>query len=69
MGDQQIEYEFEFECPDVAQFPCPKLEFNFGMTCCQITPILHCVGLVTGFASLFCGSRAEAPKEHMPKQR
>ena len=44
------------------------------MNCCQITPILCCVGLVTGFffgvSRKPRGSFAEAPrKEHMPKQR
>ena len=62
MRDQQIEYEFEY--PYVAQFPCPILEFDFGMNCCQVTNILRCVGLVTGFASVFCGSRAEASRKH-----
>ena len=50
--------------PYVAQFPCPVLEFDFGMNCCQVTNILRCVGLVTGFASVFCGSRAEASRKH-----
>ena len=57
-----IQYEFEY--PDVAQFPCPVLEFDFDMNCSQITPILGCVGLVTGFASVFRGSRAEASRKH-----
>ena len=39
--------QYEFEYPDVAQFPCPVLEFDFDMNCSQITHILGCVGLVT----------------------
>ena len=55
---QRIEYY-----PDVAQFPCPVLEFDFD--------ILRYVGLFCfGVSRKPRGSFAEAPrKEHMPKQR
>ena len=59
---QQIQNEFEY--PDVAQFPCPVLEFDFDMNCSQVIHILRCRGLLTGFASVFRGSRAEASRKH-----
>ncbi len=69
MRDQQIEYEFEY--PDVAQFPCPTLEFDIGMNCCQITHI----SALCEFGHRFCfgvlrkhRGRNTCPKNDTPRR-